>query len=311
MELLRDCRYFNLRGLEQKLIPHSICFNALRKRTEITIRLEDIRPSGIVISPTLSVADSGMFAGLLLYSRPFVDEHSHELIIDIGDSQTTVDPRTMFAEFHGDDKTRLSSLLKVVANKLNVPYDSPPSITGIEPGSLGQSISQLESLTEGKIRIRIDSDTYVTLDGQYYPSVDIIHRPGEGCRHRKDVTFESQSESQSEAQLPEELTANYREDETGPGGRFDENDRVSVGMEGAPFFGGDIPPSGSSLGVASQGSPQAGVSSQWIVSKGQWRLWVQPTIELLQVRLEVALIAVRIDALSGEKLWNGRRSFLS
>ena len=49
-ELLRDCRYFHLKGLEQKLLRHSISFNLCRKREEITLRLEDVRQSGISIA---------------------------------------------------------------------------------------------------------------------------------------------------------------------------------------------------------------------------------------------------------------------
>ena len=45
--LLRDCRYFHFKGLEQKLIPHTISWNPCRGKQEIVIRLEDIRPSGI------------------------------------------------------------------------------------------------------------------------------------------------------------------------------------------------------------------------------------------------------------------------
>ena len=42
-ELLRDARYFHLKGLEQRLIPHHISYNLARKTTEILVRLEDLR----------------------------------------------------------------------------------------------------------------------------------------------------------------------------------------------------------------------------------------------------------------------------
>ena len=48
-ELLRDARYFHFKGLEQKLIPHSISFNSLRQRNEIVLRLENMQKSGIHI----------------------------------------------------------------------------------------------------------------------------------------------------------------------------------------------------------------------------------------------------------------------
>ncbi|TKA55084.1 hypothetical protein B0A55_12465, partial [Friedmanniomyces simplex] len=46
-ELLRDARYFHLKGLEQRLIPHTISYNLARKQSEILVRLEDIRQSGV------------------------------------------------------------------------------------------------------------------------------------------------------------------------------------------------------------------------------------------------------------------------
>lgn len=47
--LLRDCRYFNFKKIEQKLIPHSISYNQARRRDEIVLRVEDILKSGISI----------------------------------------------------------------------------------------------------------------------------------------------------------------------------------------------------------------------------------------------------------------------
>ncbi|KXJ96448.1 hypothetical protein Micbo1qcDRAFT_229359 [Microdochium bolleyi] len=47
--LLRDCRYFNFKKVEQKLIPHSISYNQARRREEIVLRVEDILKSGISI----------------------------------------------------------------------------------------------------------------------------------------------------------------------------------------------------------------------------------------------------------------------
>ncbi|OCL11183.1 hypothetical protein AOQ84DRAFT_387011, partial [Glonium stellatum] len=50
-ELLRDARYFHLKGLEQRLIPCDISFNLARNTSEILIRLEDIRQSGVSFTP--------------------------------------------------------------------------------------------------------------------------------------------------------------------------------------------------------------------------------------------------------------------
>ena len=46
-ELLRDARFFHLKGLEQRLIAHHISYNLERQQSEIVIRLENIRQSGV------------------------------------------------------------------------------------------------------------------------------------------------------------------------------------------------------------------------------------------------------------------------
>ncbi|KAI4632665.1 hypothetical protein J4E80_000022 [Alternaria sp. BMP 0032] len=56
--LLRDARYFHLKGLEQKLIPCDISYNLKRQESEILIRLEDIRQSGISFTPDKDPGES-------------------------------------------------------------------------------------------------------------------------------------------------------------------------------------------------------------------------------------------------------------
>ena len=82
-ELLRDCRYFHLRGLEQKLIMHHISYNVERQKSEIIIRLEDIRQSGVSFVGDTSPSDRSPLCGWVNYMRPFVDESSHDLLTDI------------------------------------------------------------------------------------------------------------------------------------------------------------------------------------------------------------------------------------
>lgn len=117
-ELLRDCRYFHLRGLEQKLIPHHISYNPFRERPEIAIRLEDVRPSGIQFAPDTT---SRTGVGSVLYARPFVDDNPADLILEIADASTLVNRATRRADFVGLTKSRMASLLQVVAKKMNLP----------------------------------------------------------------------------------------------------------------------------------------------------------------------------------------------
>ncbi|KAF2469860.1 uncharacterized protein BDR25DRAFT_334765 [Lindgomyces ingoldianus] len=126
-ELLRDARYFHLKGLEQKLIPCDISYNLKRNRSEILIRLEDIRQSGVSFTPdgppsnsnsgstsstsasatALSPAPGNISkptspspslqsshhprSGTVSYARPYTDDHANTntLILEISAQEST------------------------------------------------------------------------------------------------------------------------------------------------------------------------------------------------------------------------------
>jgi hypothetical protein len=124
--LLRDARYFHLKGLEQKLIPCEISYNLRRQQSEILVRLEDIRQSGIsfipdkasgesdsgsvygmqsinaspgpqpvskIGSPAPSNASSSAVsrAGYVSYARPYTDDHANSniLVLEISTTEST------------------------------------------------------------------------------------------------------------------------------------------------------------------------------------------------------------------------------
>ncbi|KAJ5265118.1 hypothetical protein N7524_006136 [Penicillium chrysogenum] len=146
--LLRDCRYFHLRGLEQKLIPHQITTNPFSHRLEIVIRLEDVRPSGIQFaSHTVSASPMG---GVVTYTRPFVDESAADLVVEIGNESSLIHRGSMRADFLGLSKQRIASLLQTVGKKMNLPDSHPP---------LGQA----------PIKVRVDRETDLTVDGEQDP----------------------------------------------------------------------------------------------------------------------------------------------
>ena len=141
-ELLRDCRYFHLRGLEQKLIPHEIAVNPFSQRSEITIRLEDVRPSGIQSAQDVASKIPG---GSVMYTRPFVDDDAADLILEIGDESTLVHRASQRANFVGLAKSRMTSLLQVVGKKMDLP---DPHLGGLP------------------IKIRLERGTDLTIDGE-------------------------------------------------------------------------------------------------------------------------------------------------
>jgi hypothetical protein len=163
-ELLRDCRYLHLRGVEQKLIPHEISYNPERDCSEIVIRLEDIRQSGVQF-----VADGSTSSGWVYYARPFVDDKPCELIVEIGGQGTVVDLESMHAEFRGLTKARVSSLVQVIANKLNLPNKAPLGLMMMAGGSRNITASPGHSpLSEDRPKVNIGPDADIVIDGECY-----------------------------------------------------------------------------------------------------------------------------------------------
>ncbi|KAI9372620.1 hypothetical protein BJX61DRAFT_434610 [Aspergillus egyptiacus] len=143
-ELLRDCRYFHLRGQEQKLIPHHISFNPTRGRSEIILRLEDVRRSGIHLdTPKDSSSES-----IVKYARPFADESPHDLVLEIGEESTIIDLYTMRPRFLNLANARVDSLLQIILDRKNSHSQQPAKPTG------------------HAIRVEIDEETDLTIDGE-------------------------------------------------------------------------------------------------------------------------------------------------
>ncbi|KAI7650849.1 hypothetical protein KC318_g16141, partial [Hortaea werneckii] len=175
-ELLRDARYFHLKGLEQRLIPHHISYNMGRDTTEIVIRLEDVRQSGIVfVADKASESSSGdlpagsdttsppVRPGSIYYQRPYVDSEAYGLLLEVTGEEGTllsllVDPgfwpaRVAMAAFHKHTLARIASLFSVIAAKMNVPVANL-----VRLGNTGYDDPQ--------VKVLIGPDADVMLDGR-------------------------------------------------------------------------------------------------------------------------------------------------
>lgn len=181
-QLLRDARYFHLKGLEQRLVPCEVSTNIKRGGTEILIRLEDIRQSGVGFAPdastpmpttapttstTTSTSTSSSSTtvsttpvhppGFATYARPYLDDANtpHILILETSSPESltlhfpapspdTTPDITATATFHASTHRRITSLLSILAAK-----------TGLAPPSASTPL-----------RVRIGESCYVELDGE-------------------------------------------------------------------------------------------------------------------------------------------------
>ncbi|KAK3304706.1 uncharacterized protein B0T15DRAFT_576092 [Chaetomium strumarium] len=232
-ELLRDCRYFNFKGLEQKLIPHAISFNLARGKDEIVLRLKDVLKSGISVASEPTSADP--FASWVRYARPYVDERSYELVLEIGEETTRLrfpsspdvaaNARTVNAraEFLGETRSRMAKLLEIVATRLNLPPTTQPisgfALTHGEVTNAPPTIGNTP-VSEDWVKVVLDPDASVVLDGKLW------------------------NPASEEADLPFGATASME------------------GMELAPRKRKRV-------------DEQGGEPEEWVVRTGQWRVRIQ------------------------------------
>jgi len=177
-ELLRDCRYFNFKGLEQRLIPHHISFNQTRQKKEIVIRVEDILKSGISILKEGPATPADSPVAWVNYARPFVDDQASELVLEIGGETTRLHfiASVARAEFFGEVRTRVTRLFEVIATKLNLPPTTRPlGLLMATGGANSQPASPGSTPLSGDdfVSVVIEPETAITLDGQPYSQADL------------------------------------------------------------------------------------------------------------------------------------------
>ncbi|CAM1504007.1 Fc.00g015980.m01.CDS01 [Cosmosporella sp. VM-42] len=165
-ELLRDAKYFHFKGLEQRLIPHSLSYNQLRRRGEIVLRVENVQKSGISVSQE-SLEGIG---GWVHYARPYVDDKPAELVLEIGGESTKIhfsggSPR---AEFFRDTRARVARLFEVIATKLNLTSTTQPLGLLMASGGAGSQPATPGNtpLSEDLVRVIFDAESAITLDGK-------------------------------------------------------------------------------------------------------------------------------------------------
>ena len=318
-ELLRDCRYFHLRGLEQKLIAHEISYNLERQRSEICLRLEDVKPSGVSFVSDVRHSEAPASGGWVNYARPFVDDTSYEMILEISGESMVVDLKDMRADFQGLTKARVSSLFQVVANKMNLPTNAPLGLMMLSGGQSAQPASPGHTpLSEHRVKIRIERTADISLDGEPY-EVDWsgLHSKTQ-ARAASEANTDSEAMSEtasthvlsrtsSFAGIPQQQRPQRQSSVSSDSAAVQTQSRLSV-----PAVQSTRLPSGAHLNKKRKRQDSLENLGDWVVRSGQWRLRVQPNPQdLLRGGYEIVFVAVKIDAYSEERARNMRRSFLS
>ncbi|KAK6074493.1 BTB/POZ domain-containing protein [Seiridium cupressi] len=289
--LLRDCRYFNFKGVEQRLIPHNISYNQARQRSEIVLRLEDILKSGIsfVHDPTATpvygseAANQTTVSGWVNYARPYVDDVAYELILEIGGERSKIHLNIMRAEFFGQVKARVAKLFEVIAAKLNLPPTTQPLGLLMAKGGAGSQplTPGNTALSEDLVRISIEPDAYIELDGRVYPTHTMESDDS------PPVPFSANSSTMGNGMSGSDSPASSMGGLLGPSRK-----RRRLDVDPAGQMGG------------------GGPAEEWVIKKGQWRLKIQGS-QGGKSAVECVLVAVRLEAYSNEQTRNAQRGFLT
>jgi hypothetical protein len=304
--LLRDARYFHLKGLEQKLIPCEISYNLKRQESEILIRLEDIRQSGISFSPDREVgdSDSGSISGAqsagvspdplsiskvaspapstasssaisrpgyVSYARPYTDDHANSniLVVEIASSEST---------------------------KLYLPK-APPTWPPLK--------AELRATFHNSTLARVTSLFSVIASKMGLPATQplgLMYVQSGGGVAAQPVSPANSGVSERRVRV-----------------RFDKDCALEV--DGSPAelsFGGT-----DHIGIRHTGkgddwiwaghsnSANEGDEEEWTIKRAHWRIRVEPIESDAEgKRMQVVLCAAKIEAFTSQRIRNSSRGFL-
>jgi hypothetical protein len=157
--LLRDARYFNFRGVEQRLIRHRISYNSRKEMEEIEIRIEDVRQNGIsIVADKDAAQEGGEGRGIVFYARPYADDEPRGLVLEIGDAHGAevlldVGGRIGGVGFEKQTAARMRRLAGIVNEKNGM-------------GGLAAREDQMVVRTAFGLRCEIGGEADVVIDGK-------------------------------------------------------------------------------------------------------------------------------------------------
>jgi hypothetical protein len=294
--LLRDARYFHFRGLEQRLVPHRIGYNFLRRRHEIFMMLEDVKLSKLEVQMDEIEKPRGGrgFMGFAQYARPFCDDLHSELVVEIGEELMTL----QFEGSHGpraefDSATLIRRLLNKVAQ------------VGLLEGE-GTVDSATVGTTEtrrGVETVSVDlNDAHVTLDGKPWKWTEASLTTADQPQPHPPADYHSARATYHSSSAGKDLISGTSSD--GPSGEGPPKKRQRTEVDRQIVDSTASDGAGVSAGAEVQDAP-----SRWAVQRGQWRIRVQRPHGSPH-GVEVVLVGVKIVATSGEWGRNEAMEFL-
>lgn len=154
-QLVRDCRYFNLRGLEQQVIACDVRRNPMHGRGEIVIGAKDILVKGVGVD--LFSTDSSEHQhtqgqqAWVTYARPYTDDGHNDLVVQIANDNAVIDLVDGRITFLDSARGTMERLLATVLGKAktNMGFDE-----------------DRDTPPEARPRVRMDDETDLRLNGQ-------------------------------------------------------------------------------------------------------------------------------------------------
>ncbi|ORY16476.1 hypothetical protein BCR34DRAFT_107389 [Clohesyomyces aquaticus] len=328
-ELLRDARYFHLKGLEQKLIPCDISYNLKHGRSEILIRLEDIRQSGVSFTPDThssppnsSISGSTALSpapnskppspspslhstshhphprsGTVSYARPYTDDHAntHILILEIGAQESTSLHFPAYPPTHASSSSNPNPLtLNLRATFHGQTLARITSLFSVIASKMGlpatQPLGLMMMASGGGVAAQPVSPANSGVSERR-----VRVRWGENC----DVEMDGQRvelgvDKESGRIGVRRITSPSSVDNSGAGEE-----------EGAWLWGGAKP----DLAGADEGE------TEWVVKRAHWRIRVEHVSDGegsgAGGRMQVVMCGVKIQGFSVERSRNRGRGFLS
>ena len=179
----------------------------------------------------------------------------------------------MRAEFFGDGRTRISRLFEVIATKLNLPTTQPLGLLMAKGGASSAPASPGNTpISDDLVRVVLDAESYVNLDGREWD-------------RDRDGRMEEGSAGSGASSVQ--------------------------GVDESPVSSSAGPPRKRRRADMATGLGISGLGEEtWIVKTGQWRLRVQ-NAKNGKGGVECVLVAVKLDAVSGELGRNAQRGFLA